>query len=159
MIIKARLWRTYSLVILLTSFSYSSELLADEPEGEIMLSQTGFCSQKPNCVSSLSEQEGRYIEPLKLEINRYRGTPDQLLDRLVELVGVLPRVKLSARSEDYLHFTFTTRIMKFKDDVYFWVNWREGQVEWKSQSRVGYSDLGANRKRLEQLRKMLNTRL
>jgi uncharacterized protein (DUF1499 family) len=49
---------------------------------------------------------------------------------------------------------FTTRLFRFKDDVEFYIDADEGQVHFRSASRVGYSDMGANRKRYQAFKEL-----
>ncbi|MEM9898790.1 MAG: DUF1499 domain-containing protein [Pseudomonadota bacterium] len=57
------------------------------------------------------------------------------------------------QSDEYIAAVFTTKIMRYKDDVEFRLD--DAAVHVRSASRVGYSDLGANRKRIESLRSLL----
>jgi uncharacterized protein (DUF1499 family) len=108
------------------------------------------CGEKPNCVSSKDKRSDFKIEPFKSD------DPKTLLNELVEKISKLPRVKLVKHDKDKsAHFVFTTLIMRFKDDVYLETNNDAGQVEVMSRSRVGYSDLGKNRERVESLRALL----
>ena len=49
---------------------------------------------------------------------------------------------------------FKSMVLRFTDDVTFYVR-ENGTVEVRSASRVGYWDLGANRRRVESLREKL----
>ncbi len=114
---------------------------------------TFVCSGKPNCVSSLSKGE-HYIAPLNLDFSAFKSPnrADSIIQHLKHIILAFPRVKLVEEKESYLHFQFKTKYVGFKDDVYLWVNLDHETIEWMSESRIGYSDFGANRKRLEQLR-------
>jgi uncharacterized protein (DUF1499 family) len=59
-----------------------------------------------------------------------------------------PRAQIVTRTDDYLHIEFRSLIFRFIDDVEFWVNPAEEVIHFRSASRIGYSDLGANRKRM-----------
>lgn len=98
------------------------------------------CPNSPNCVSSLATDSTHQIDPL----------PAGDLDRLQALVLSLPRTALVERTGDYLHVTFTTRLMRFVDDVEFRV--AGDHIDVRSASRVGKGDLGVNRARVEELR-------
>ncbi len=63
-----------------------------------------------------------------------------------EVMRNWPRTTLLARSDGYAHYECRTAILRFADDVEFLVT--DGELHMRSASRVGYSDLGANRKRL-----------
>lgn len=108
------------------------------------------CPDKPNCVSS--EKDGRsagspsYIEPLT-----FQGPPDVALERLKVTIRELGGT-IHTEQETYLWATFTTRLLRFVDDVTFRVVAEEGVIHVRSGSRVGHSDFGVNRKRVERLR-------
>ncbi len=67
----------------------------------------------------------------------------------------LPRVRRLSRNGNYLHLAFTSLIFRFTDDVEFWVDESAGLLHYRSASRVGYSDLGANRRRMQQVCELL----
>lgn len=99
----------------------------------------------PNCVSSRCEPSDtvHYIAPLT----------GASLDDVRRVMATLPRTELVEESGDYLHYACTTRLFRFKDDVEFE---RDGDVvHVRSASRLGYGDLGVNRKRVEGLRTAL----
>jgi uncharacterized protein (DUF1499 family) len=58
-------------------------------------------------------------------------------------------------SDDYLHVVFTSTIMRYRDDVEFILFADDGQIAVRSASRVGHSDLGVNRERIEDIRRQL----
>ena len=102
------------------------------------------CPNKPNCVSSFDSEE-QYIEPLITQ----KG-----LVEIKEIILKLDNVKLISQSESYLHFTFVSSIFSFTDDLEIYFVDKKYHI--RSSSRVGHSDLGANRKRIEKLRDILS---
>jgi uncharacterized protein (DUF1499 family) len=64
----------------------------------------------------------------------------------------MPGVSLVQVQDDYLQAQAQTRLMRYVDDVEFWANTATSVVELRSASRLGHSDLGANRARMEQVR-------
>ena len=105
------------------------------------------CPSSPNCVCSQDEDAGHRIEPL-----RFAGPPREAWDRLQALVEKLPRTKVVSRDDRYLHVEATTLVMRFVDDVEFLLDETQSVIHVRSASRVGHSDLGANRKRIEAIR-------
>lgn len=77
------------------------------------------------------------------------------IQQLAEVLQEWPRVQVVTQSEDYLHAEFTSTLFRFIDDVEFYWNAQEGWMEVRSASRLGYSDLGVNRERVEALRSRL----
>ena len=59
---------------------------------------------------------------------------------------------VEASDEDSLHVEFTSWLLRFVDDVDAVIDPDAGVIHVRSASRVGYSDLGVNRKRVEAIR-------
>ncbi|MEZ4320638.1 MAG: DUF1499 domain-containing protein [Myxococcota bacterium] len=99
----------------------------------------------PNCVSSRTDPDDpHYVAPL----------PHATVERIKAVVAGLPRTELVEEADGYLHFVSTTAFFRFKDDLELEVE--EDGVHVRSASRVGHSDLGVNRKRVEALRALLS---
>ena len=65
----------------------------------------------------------------------------------------MKRAKIITDEGDYLYAEFTSLIFRFVDDVEFSFDDGNKLIHFRSASRLGYSDLGANRKRMEEIRK------
>ena len=107
------------------------------------------CPDSPNCVSSLATDDSHRVEPLTVADNR-----EACMARLQALLKALPRVEFDVVGQSRIQARFTSRLLRFVDDVTFYVR-ENGMVEVRSASRVGYWDLGANRRRVESLREQL----
>ena len=105
------------------------------------------CPDTPNCVSSQDDTERARIDPFELG-------DDPIADfaELVDLVAAQSGAELGRRDETYAHVIFRTRVFGFVDDVELLIDADEGVAHVRSASRVGHSDLGANRARVERLR-------
>lgn len=111
------------------------------------------CPDKPNCVSSLDRDRKHFIEPLHFS--------DSLMDargRLLNTISEIKRVRVVSSQENFIKAEFTSFLFRFVDDAEFLFDDQNKIIHLKSASRVGYSDLGANRRRLEYIRKRLNQR-
>ncbi len=109
------------------------------------------CPSSPNCVISQNpEDKKHYVEALLTNDTSVSEKRSKILSVLAEL----PRVKIVTDEENYIHAEFTSKLMSYVDDVEFLIS--EGRVDVRSASRVGYSDLGANRKRIEKIRSKLD---
>ncbi|MFP5223434.1 MAG: DUF1499 domain-containing protein [Acidobacteriota bacterium] len=104
------------------------------------------CPSSPNCVSSVPGHagNGRTLPPL-----RYSGDPDSALDVLRRVVESMKGAAFVSRDGPYLRFTFTSKLFGFVDDVEFLLEPEESAIHFRSSSRVGYWDLGANLKRMD----------
>ena len=108
------------------------------------------CPKTPNCVCSDDEEPGHAIEPLEI-----RSDPQSAWRALTAHLGADPAFTIVERRSDYLRAEARTRWLRFVDDVEFHLRPDRNQIAMRSASRVGYSDLGANRRRLEGLRAAL----
>lgn len=106
------------------------------------------CPSSPNCVSSQADSGDQQIAPLALQ-----GNPSQTRARLIDILSDEPRVRLVAQDAHYLRAEFSSQVLRFIDDVEFLIG--EERVDVRSASRLGYSDFGVNRKRIERLRQRL----
>jgi uncharacterized protein (DUF1499 family) len=104
---------------------------------------------KRNAVSSTAEPPHR-IAP-------FSTGPDPRTDlaRLAALLAANPRVKIIAQDNEYIQAEFRSRWLGFVDDVEFLLVPAERLIHVRSASRLGYSDLGVNRARIESIRAAL----
>lgn len=107
------------------------------------------CGNKPNCVSSLDERSDFKVEPFRIDSK-------EAFEKLKQDILKMPRVKLMVEDQFSAHFVFTTKIMRYKDDVHLFFDQINKKVQISSRSRVGYSDMGANKKRVDEIRKLIN---
>ena len=105
------------------------------------------CPDSPNCVSSQSADPRHAIDPL-----RYEGTAQKARERLVKAISGMKRARIVTAEERYIHAEFTSAFFRFVDDAEFLLDDGTRTIHVRSASRVGYSDLGANRKRVENIR-------
>lgn len=107
------------------------------------------CPRSPNCVSSQADDDRHRIAPLAVP-----GDPDEAWQRLRELLAAWPDTRVVDSGPDYLRVEFRTRL-GFVDDGEFALERQTRVIHVRSASRVGYSDLGKNRGRVEELREAL----
>lgn len=130
------MWIRASLILLGAAMASASEL----PD----------CPGSPNCVSSQASDPDKRVPALP-------GGEDaaSALERLQGLLEELPRVSWETGPQGrQVHAVFASRLFRFKDDVDFLIR-DDGRIEVRSASRLGYWDLGANRRRVEKLRQAL----
>ncbi len=115
-----------------------------QPDGKL-----APCPDTPNCVSSFAspEDETHYIPPIQADEKKWNKLPRILTDT--------PRIKVTNQSEYYLKAEATTRILRFVDDLEFLYHPNQALIHIRSASRIGRSDLGVNRKRIERIREQL----
>ena len=74
------------------------------------------------------------------------------MQHLLATLKNMPNIKIIDTKPDYIYAQATTPVLKFVDDVEFWVNPAKGVIDVRSASRLGSRDFGANRKRVEAIR-------
>jgi len=103
------------------------------------------CPSSPNCVSSQAEDARHRIAPLA-----FGGDPDGAFARLKQVLSGRSDTTIVDESPDYLRVELRT--MLFVDDGEFLLDRENKVIHIRSASRLGYSDLGKNRSRLEDIR-------
>lgn len=104
------------------------------------------CPESPNCVCSEAHSrhsEQHAISPIKISEKGWA----EMKKSITEQGGVIEQ-----EDSDYLHATFTTPLFRFVDDVELRLDEASGLIHIRSASRVGRSDFGVNRKRVNQLK-------
>jgi uncharacterized protein (DUF1499 family) len=103
-------------------------------------------SSKPNNVSTQAKSEEKRIPVLPA-----KETPEATIAALKTAIDQYGHARIVKETQDYLYVVFTTSVVRFHDDAEFWIDIKNNQVHFRSASRVGYSDMGLNRKRYEAL--------
>ncbi len=102
------------------------------------------CPDSPNCVSTQAEDAEHRMDPI-----RFEGNAADAMAAIRQTLSSMPRVKVVSETANYLHAEATSLILRFKDDLEFYFDDEERLIHFRSASRVGYSDLGANRSRMQ----------
>ena len=105
------------------------------------------CPKSPNCVLSQQSDEKHRIQPLA-----YTGSLEVAKERLSQVLMSMENARVITQNGDYWHVEFITRWLRFIDDVEFYFPESEALIHLRSASRWGYTDFGANRKRVEKIR-------
>lgn len=109
------------------------------------------CPKTLNCVSSQAQDDKHYIEPI-----RFEGAQQEAHDRLVHIIKSEKRTEILTDHENYIRVEFSSAVFRFIDDVeFYFLNEKSDEkiIHVRSASRVGSSDLGVNRKRIERIRR------
>ena len=114
----------------------------------ILIGQFPPCPDKPNCVSSKSSASLHKIAPLT-----YKGNSKHARKKLLGIINSMPRTQISMEKENFIHVEFTSKIFRFVDDVELYFESSE-TIHFRSASRVGHSDMGVNRDRMEEIRSL-----
>jgi uncharacterized protein (DUF1499 family) len=105
------------------------------------------CPDTPNCVSSYSDDERHSIKPFT-----FNDVPEEAMKRLKAALLNEKRVSIIEEKPTYLRAEVRSLIFRFVDDVEFILVPEKGLVQLRSSARIGYSDFGVNRRRMERIR-------
>lgn len=107
------------------------------------------CPATPNCVSSQSPASDAQhaIAPLV-----FSNDAPTTMANLKQVIKAMPRTKIITETNDYLYVEFASKLMGYVDDVEFYLDNDTKTVQVRSASRLGQSDLGVNRQRIEDIR-------
>jgi uncharacterized protein (DUF1499 family) len=132
------------IVAYLAGLSFSTRQHRLVPADERHLSP---CPDKPNCVFSQSNQDIHAIQAFSLLENNSSLSWEKLIVAIQQSGG-----EIVFKDGRYCHAVFTSSLFRFKDDLEAEIN--ETQIEIRSASRAGTSDMGQNRKRVENIRRL-----
>jgi Uncharacterized protein conserved in bacteria len=108
------------------------------------------CPTSPNCVSSQSLDAKHQIEPFT-----YKDTAKKAFENLKIILANTQNAEIITAEANYIYVEFTSDLMGFVDDVEFYLDEQNSLIQVRSASRLGESDLGVNRKRIEDIRATL----
>ncbi len=108
------------------------------------------CPDMKNCVcSQYPDDVGHYLEALS-----FQGTIEEGRHRLRSILQAMSQVRIVVEKGAYMRAEFTSKLFKFVDDVEFLIVPEDGKIHFRSASRLGYWDIGANGKRMEEIRRL-----
>jgi len=113
------------------------------------------CPDKPNCIcTEFVADASHYIDPIGFSQSNAAKVLSELKISIREMGG-----SLQAEADNYLAFTFTSSIFRFVDDLEIRIDKDLKIIHMRSASRVGHSDRGVNKKRIEQLKKLIHSKI
>ena len=111
------------------------------------------CPETPNCVSSDADDEKHKVAPYRLVVE-----PAEAWNALKEVIASQERTTIVTVNESYLHAEARSAVFRFVDDIEFHLRGADEVIAVRSASRVGRSDFGVNRDRVEGIRSKLRAR-
>ena len=81
----------------------------------------------------------------------YQNSFLEAKEKLLEVIKSMSRAEIATDKENFLHVEFTSKIFRFVDDIESYFN-EPGIIHFRSASRIGHSDIGVNRHRIEEIR-------
>lgn len=104
------------------------------------------CPDSPNCVSTQSDLTSHAMKPLP-----YLQTREASREKILSILKGMKRTKIVTLTESYIHAECRTALLRFVDDVEFFLDETAHVVHFRSASRVGYHDFGPNRRRMKEI--------
>lgn len=116
-------------------------------------------SLTPNSVSS---QAGLYpAHPQRMYADiaplNYTGDGDVAMNQLALLLNSSARTTVITQGSVYIYAQSQTAVLRFTDDLEFWLDSPNGVIQMRSASRLGRKDFGTNRARIEAIRARFST--
>lgn len=111
-------------------------------------------SWTPNSVSSQADlypdhpqKDYARIAPIQ-----FTGDGEKAVLKIAAILKRSERTVIVTQNADYLYAQSTTPILKFTDDLEFWLDRSAGVIQVRSASRLGRKDFNVNRDRVETIR-------
>ncbi len=106
------------------------------------------CPGTPNCVSSQADASDKqhFIEAITTD-----KAPKDAIASLKAIIEAMERSTINEVTDNYLYAEFASKLMGFVDDIEFYAE-PSGVIHVRSAARLGKSDLGVNRKRVDAIR-------
>jgi len=112
------------------------------------------CDNLLNCTASTASTKKNLVEPIA-----YQGTSSEVIAKIAALISEQKGATIKTQNAHYLHATYKTALMGYTDDLELLLENNSDVLHIRSASRIGRSDLGANRKRIEALRTLLQGKI
>jgi uncharacterized protein (DUF1499 family) len=116
---------------------------------QVMAENEAGCPDAPKCVSSQVSDPRHFINPFT-----FNDQPSEAMQRLKQALLNEKRVTIIVEEPTYLRAEVRSLIFRFVDDVEFTLYPEQGLIHIRSSARIGYSDLGVNRRRIERIRQL-----
>ncbi len=106
------------------------------------------CPATPNCISSMNNGSGD-MSPIL-----FNGSMANAKEKLLSVIHSLPRTTVVEERDNYIRVEFRSQLFGFVDDVEFLLSQAQSnktKIDFRSASRLGLSDLGVNKARMEKV--------
>jgi len=135
-------------IVILIAIVFSTVSCSRKPQLGLSHNRLLPCPSSPNCVCSEYPDQNGFSQPL-----RFSGPSDKAWQRAREIITTMGG-SIVEDNYHYLHAVFTSRFFRFVDDLELRMDDEAKVIHFRSASRIGKSDLGVNRKRVDDLRSL-----
>jgi uncharacterized protein (DUF1499 family) len=144
----------FPIAILFLLFALSL-LSRSESAAGIINEKLTPCPDSPNCVCSEFPDDAEHaIAPIQIPAGMEGSALSLVKEVLAEMGG-----KIQSETDVYIAATFTSGFFRFVDDVEIRVDTESSLIHVRSASRAGYSDMGVNRIRVEEIRSLFQEKI
>jgi uncharacterized protein (DUF1499 family) len=118
-------------------------------------------SKTDNSVSSQARAwpgdtaQAAYIDPIAIAASDHDGSAT--LRRIEAAVAAIPGTQVVSSKPDYVYAQSTTKLLRYVDDMEFWLDAPARVIHVRSASRLGRKDFGVNRARVEAIRRAVQS--
>lgn len=153
-------WRSCIRIIVVVAVAVpgilaSLNIMATRPENlGVHGGRLAACPTTSNCVCSQANDAAHHIGSLQIPVE-HLDSRELYMDQLATAVEATPGNAIIQLSDNYIHAECTSAIFRFVDDLELYVDWHRRELHFRSASRIGYADLGVNRRRVERIRQRL----
>jgi uncharacterized protein (DUF1499 family) len=147
-------WFPLGMMLLCLSIPVAMAKGVSAEESAVSGKRPLLCSNRPNCVSTMAAAESHAIEPYRFKKPLYKAKAV-----LKQIFNELPRTELVRDEVYHLHYEVRSFLFGFVDDVNFVFDEATKTIHFRSAARSGYYDFGVNRRRMEDVRKLLEGKL
>lgn len=142
--------KIFLAILTLIAVAFSAIYLQNSraPELGVVSGKLMELGSRPNSVASQTTDEQKRVPPLAM-----KESADATHKAIKAAITQYGGAEIITDKSDYIYAVFTTPLMKYHDDVEFYIDTLTQQVHFRSASRAGYSDRGLNRQRYEALAK------
>ena len=139
-----------SIIILLVAFMFVKNNITPKDLG-VKDGKLAKMPNSPNAVSSQTDIEEKRVEPLI-----FSGDLENSKSKILNIIANYKTAEIVKNEKNYIHVIFKTSGMKYKDDVEFYFDESNKLIHFRSASRVGYSDMGLNKERYNEIKNKYN---
>jgi len=106
------------------------------------------CPKSPNCVCTQDDNSRKKVDPIRFTVDTKKAAT-----KLERLIASYDYAMLVKQESNYYHYEFITKLGIFIDDVEFLIDPKAKLIHFRSASRIGYSDLGKNKRRMKKIKR------
>ncbi|WP_372882622.1 DUF1499 domain-containing protein [Psychromonas sp.] len=143
------------LIVIIFFMNMHLAACSEKSPGDIAQSAEiiSLCPAYPNCVSSDATDGEHQIAPYLLT-----QEAETVWAVVQEIIEQQPGCIIIEQTQYFLHVECRSALFRFVDDLKLELRTEQNIIAVYSASRLGYSDFGVNRKRIESLRAVLKER-